>query len=46
MATALANETQTRHNTEYLFNNAGERAETRFRNLPALQDAHTHGGKR
>jgi SAM-dependent methyltransferase len=41
MATALANETQTRHNTEYLFNNAGERAETRFRNLPALHDAHT-----
>jgi len=42
MASAHTNENHTTHNAECLFDNDGERgAETRFRNLPALQDAHT-----
>jgi hypothetical protein len=47
MASAHTNENFTTHNAECLFDKDAERgAETRFRNLPALQDAHTHGGKR
>jgi len=41
MATALTNENQARHNTEYLFDDAGERPEMRFRDLSELHDDHT-----
>ena len=41
MATALTNENQARHYTEYLFDNAGERPEMRFRDLSELHDDHT-----
>jgi len=41
LPTAHTNEYHTGHNTEYLVDNAGERAETRFRSLSALYDAHS-----
>jgi len=41
MATALTNENQARHNTEYLFDDAGKRPEMRFRDLSELHDDHT-----
>ena len=41
MASAHTNESHTRDNIGYLFDDAGKRAETRFRNLSALHDART-----
>jgi SAM-dependent methyltransferase len=41
MAAARTKEKHTKHNTEYLFDNIGERAETGFRTLSELYDAHT-----
>ena len=41
MAPAHTNESHTRQNIGYLLDNAGERAETRFGDLPALHDART-----
>ena len=41
MATAPTAEMQSNHDIEYLFDNSGERAEARFRDLSALYDART-----
>jgi len=41
MATVPTAEIQSNHDTEYLFDNSGERAEARFRDLSALYDART-----
>jgi ubiquinone/menaquinone biosynthesis C-methylase UbiE len=41
MTAARTKEKHTKHNTEYLFDNIGERAETGFLTLSELYDAHT-----